>query len=89
VIGKDVGSQSQPDQFRRYVMSVAKVVELIAESPESWEAATQEALQTASKTLRGIKSIWISNMQALVENNQIRAYRVNAKVTFEVEETSR
>jgi hypothetical protein len=70
-------------------MSVAKVVELIAESPKSWEDATQEALKMASKTLRGIRSIWISDMQALVENNQIRAYRVNVKVTFEVEETSR
>ena len=70
-------------------MSVAKVVELIAESPKSWEAATEEALKVASKSLRGIKSIWISDMQALVENNQIRAYRVIAKVTFEVEEVSR
>ena len=70
-------------------MSVAKVVELIAESPKNWEEATKEALQMASKTLRGIKSIWISDMQALVENNQITAYRVNVKVTFAVEETSR
>ena len=44
---------------------------------------------SASKTLRGIKSIWISGMQVLVENDRIRAYRVNAKVTFEVEEPSR
>jgi dodecin len=70
-------------------MSVAKVVELIAESPVSWEDATQEAVRMASKTLRGIRSVWISNMKALVENNQITAYRVNAKVTFEVEDESR
>jgi len=70
-------------------MSVAKVIELIAESPKSWEDATNEALQEASKTVRGIRSIWISNMQALVENDKIRSYRVNAKITFEVEEASR
>ena len=70
-------------------MSVVKVVELIAESPKSWEDATQVALRTAAKTLRGIRSIWISNMQAIVENNEIRAYRVDAKVTFEVEDASR
>ena len=69
-------------------MSVAKVVELIAESPTSWEDATREALHVASQTLRGIKSIWISDMQALVESNQIKAYRVNVKITFEVEEAS-
>lgn len=67
-------------------MSVAKVVEVIAESPNSWEDATQEAVRTASKTLRGIKSVWISNMKAIVENGRITAYGVNAKVTFEVEE---
>lgn len=67
-------------------MSVAKVVEVIAESPNSWEDATQEAVRTASKTLRGIKSVWISNMKAIVENGRITAYRVNAKITFEVEE---
>jgi dodecin len=70
-------------------MSVAKVVELIAESPKSWEDATKQALLTASRTLRGIRSIWISSMQVIITNNQISAYRVNAKVTFEVEEESR
>ncbi len=70
-------------------MAVVKVVELIAESPKGWEDATQEALRTASKTLRGIKSIWVSNMQALVTNNQITTYRVNVKVSFEIEETAR
>jgi flavin-binding protein dodecin len=38
-------------------MSVAKVVELIAESPKSWTDATQEAVRMASKTLRGIRSV--------------------------------
>lgn len=70
-------------------MSVVKVVELIAESPKGWEDATQEALRTASKTVRGIKSIWVSNMQALVTNNQITTYRVNVKISFEIEETAR
>jgi dodecin len=65
------------------------VVELIAESPESWEDATREALQMASKALGAIRSMWISDMQAVVENNQIKAYRVNAEVTFEPEEASR
>jgi dodecin len=70
-------------------MSVVKVVELIAESPTSWEDATKEALNHASRTLRGIKSIWVDEMQALVANNQITAYRVNVKVSFEIEEATR
>ncbi len=68
-------------------MAVVKILELIAESPKGWEDATQEALRTASKTVRGIKSIWVSDMQALVANNQITAYRVNVKISFEIEET--
>jgi dodecin len=67
-------------------MAVVKVVELLAESPNSWEDAAQEALRTASKTLRGIKSIYVKEMQAVVENNQITAYRLNVKVSFELEE---
>ncbi len=69
-------------------MSVVKTVELIAQSPQSWEAAAQEALQQASKTLRGIKSIWVSDFQALVENNKISAYRVTCKVSFEIEDAA-
>ncbi len=68
-------------------MAVVKVIELIAESPKGWEDATQEALKVAAQSVRGIKSIWVSEMQALVANNQITAYRVNCKVSFEVEET--
>ncbi len=69
-------------------MSVVKTVELIAQSPQSWEAAAQEALQQASKTLRGIKSVWVSDFQALVENNKITAYRITCKVSFEIEDTA-
>ncbi len=69
-------------------MSVVKTVELIAQSPQSWEAAAQEALQQASKTLRGIKSIWVSDFQALVENNKISTYRITCKVSFEIEDTT-
>ena len=66
-------------------MAVVKVIELIAESPKSWEDATQQGLRQASQTVRNIKSIWISEFQALVDNNQITAYRVNVKVSFMIE----
>jgi dodecin len=70
-------------------MSVVKVVELLAESPNSWEEATQEALRSASRSLRGIKSIYIKEMQAVVDNDRITAYRVNVKVSFAIEEEAR
>jgi flavin-binding protein dodecin len=66
-------------------MSIHNVIEVIAQSEKSWEDAAQQAITDASKTLRGIKSIYIKNQEAMVENNRITAYRVNAKITFEVE----
>lgn len=62
--------------------SIAKVIEVIAESEESWDDAVQNALTEASKTVDNIKSIWVENMTAVVEANQIVRYRLNAKVTF-------
>lgn len=64
--------------------SIAKVIEVIAESDRSFDDAVESALQEASKTVDGIKSIWVDNMTAMVENNRIVRYRVNAKVTFVV-----
>ncbi|MCL6568560.1 MAG: dodecin family protein [Meiothermus silvanus] len=47
-------------------MAVVKVIEIIAESTKSWEDAAQQALEEASKTVRGIRSIWVQDLQAIV-----------------------
>jgi flavin-binding protein dodecin len=57
--------------------SIAKVIEVISESDESWDDAVQNALTEAAKTVDNIKSIWVENM-----TNRIVRYRLNAKVTF-------
>ena len=62
--------------------SIAKVIEVISESDKGWEDAVRNALAEAAKTVDNIKSIWVENMTAVVENNQIVSYRLNAKVTF-------
>lgn len=62
--------------------SIAKVIELIAESDVSFDDAVDQALVEAKKTVDDIKSIWIENMTAVVEDGEIERYRVNAKVTF-------
>ena len=64
---------------------VVKVIELLSQSPKSWEDAAQEALNEASKTLRNIRSIYIKEFTAEVENGKVTNYRVNAKVTFDLE----
>ncbi len=67
-------------------MAVVKVIEILAESKEGWEAATQEAVTEAAKTVRNIKSVYIKEFQAIVEGNEIVNYRVNAKISFVVQE---
>ena len=65
-------------------MAVHKVIEILAQSPTSWEDAAKAALAEAAKSVRGIKSIYIKDMQAIVEDDEIVQYRVNAKISFEV-----
>jgi flavin-binding protein dodecin len=66
-------------------MSVAKVVELIGSSPESWEAAVRNALEAASRTIRKIKGVDVQGWTAKVENNRIVEYRAVVKIAFVVE----
>jgi dodecin len=66
-------------------MTMLKVIEVLAESNKSWEDATQTAITNASKTLRNIRSIYIKNMEATVENGKIKTYRINGKIAFVLE----
>lgn len=62
--------------------NMLKVIEVIAESDKSWEDAAANAVIRAGKTLNGIKSIYIKDIQAKVENNRIVMYRINANISF-------
>jgi len=59
-----------------------KVIEVLAESNKSWEDAAQQAVSSASKSVRNVKSIWIENFEATVEDGKLMKYRINAKVSF-------
>jgi len=65
-------------------MAVLKVIEIMASSAKSWEDAATIAVKTAGKTVKGIRSVYIQDMSAVVKNNKITDYRINAKITFEV-----
>ena len=65
-------------------MAIVKVIELMAQSDKGWEDATQVALKEAARTVRKIKSIYVKEFKAIVENDEITNYRVNVKVSFEV-----
>jgi flavin-binding protein dodecin len=68
------------------VMAMLKVIEVLAESDQSWEDAAQVAVRNASETLRGIRSIYVKEMEATVgEDGRITHYRINAKISFTIE----
>ena len=67
-------------------MSMLKVVEVLAESDNSWEDAAQNAVTIAAKSVRGIRSIYLKNMEASVENGKISKYRLNGKISFLLED---
>jgi dodecin len=66
-------------------MSVAKVVELTAESSSSFEDAIQKGIAKATDTLRNVKGAWVKEQKVVVEGGKITAYRVDLKVTFVLE----
>lgn len=66
-------------------MAVARVSEIIASSPESFKEATQNGLERAAQTLRGITGMEVTRMQVKVENNKILEYRVHLNVIFVLE----
>ena len=67
-------------------MAIHKVIEVISQSEKSWEDAAQRAVADAGKSVEQIKSIWIKNFEAIVKDNKIVEYRVNANLTFEVKQ---
>lgn len=67
-------------------MAILKVIELLASSDKGWEDATVNAVKTASKTVKEIRSVYIKDQSAVVKNNKITEYRVNVKISFEVKD---
>ena len=63
-------------------MAMLKVIEILAESDKSWEDAAQQAVTNATKSVRNVKSIYIENFEATVDNGKLKKYRVNAKISF-------
>ena len=61
-----------------------KVIEVLSNSNVSWEDATSRAVAEAGKTIKNIRSVYVNEMSAVVDDNAVTEYRVNAKITFQV-----
>lgn len=65
-------------------MSVLKVIEIMSNSDDSWEDATRKAVKHAAKSVKNIKSVYVQEQSAVVKDNEVTEFRVNLKLTFEV-----
>jgi dodecin len=66
-------------------MAVLKVIEVLSSSKTSWEDATQKAVEKAAKSVKHIRSVYIQDQSAAVEDGKVTEFRVNLKLTFELE----
>ncbi len=64
------------------VDSVYKVIELVGSSPESWEKAAANAVETAAQSLRDLRIGEVVEQDMQLENGKVIAYRVKVKVSF-------
>jgi len=67
-------------------MSVAKVEELSASSPKSFEDAVDIGIARASQTLRNITAAWVKEQHVRVKDGKVTAYQVNLLITFVLED---
>lgn len=67
-------------------MSVAKVSEISSTSSKSFEAAINEGIARANKTLRNVRSAWVKEQQVRVKDGKITEYQVNLMVTFVIDD---
>jgi flavin-binding protein dodecin len=65
--------------------SVYRVTELIGTSSESWERAAAAAVETASHTLRDLRIAEVVELDVVIEEGRIRAYRTKLKISFKYE----
>jgi dodecin len=73
-------------EIRMSAVSVARVTELSATSETSFEDAINEAVDRATKTLRGVEGAWVKDQNVMIEDGNIKGYKVNLEITFVLEE---
>src|SRR5438874_1139073 len=79
--------ESKGDHERSTAMSdsVYRVTDVIGVSSESWEAAARNAVETAAKTIRGLRVAEVTRTDVTIENGTIANYRVRLGISFKYE----
>jgi flavin-binding protein dodecin len=64
---------------------VYKVIELVGTSTESWEKASAAAIAVASKTLRDLRVAEVKQLDLVITDGKVEAYRAKLSVSFKYE----
>jgi len=62
--------------------SVYKIIELVGTSPNSWDEAARNAVETASQTLKNLRIAEVSKLDMKVEDGKVIAYRARVTLSF-------
>jgi len=66
--------------------SLYKVIELIGTSPNGWEEAAKNAVETASKTLEDLRIAEAVDFDMKIEEGKVVLYRTKVKLSFKYKE---
>ena len=67
-------------------MSIVKTIELSGRSSESFEDAVRQTVERAGRTIRNLRSVWVKEFEAVVDNNQVTGFQVIVKISFLLDE---
>jgi flavin-binding protein dodecin len=65
--------------------SVYKIIELVGTSKDSWEKAASAAVTRAAKSLRDLRVAEVSELDLVLKDGKVDAYRAKVKVSFKFE----
>lgn len=66
-------------------MSIAKMIEISAQSPQGFDDAVRRGIEEAARSVRGMRGAWVKDQSIVLEDGRITMYRVDMKVTFVVD----
>lgn len=65
-------------------MSIAKTVEISADSKQNFDDAIKQGVKKAGETIENMKGVWVKDQEVLLNDGDIAGYRVHLKITFQV-----
>lgn len=66
--------------------SVYKFIDLVGTSSVSWEDAAKRAVETAGKSLSGLRVAEITKLDMTIEDGNVKTYRARVSLSFRLEE---